>query len=368
MRVHVLAAVVFIFLCGISPVALSFRLSTEGTALEQSVAKKYSNWWRRIAVGLSPKGLDHFTEPVHEEITNRIYDCQGDVDVCGNPNVGFASNYVLAGVRWNDDPPFRLDEGEGRGTTCKVNETIRFTTQPGCWYELFRDAKKKAESGKVLNAASRTSLLGRSHFGDLQFIHSMATRDGEPAAETRKRIIMWAQFTWGISVGQHGIGAKLREIPVEGMQDHFGRADWTVQDLFTLGNPSLRREIKAVAFGSFLHMVQDSFAKGHTDRAEAIQGRKCDAISQYAAPGVIRSFRAYNNQDSGKHGESDSRNAFSAHWSVERPSIVEVGQVFLAFYERLVSWAEVRPYVECVFAIENADTPASAGAAFLKSR
>ena len=179
---------------------------------------------------------------------------------------------------------------------------------------------------------------------------------------------MWAQFTWGVAVGQHGIGAKLKEVSIDGMQDHFGRTDWTVQDLFTLGNPPLRREIKAVAFGSFLHMVQDSFAKGHTDRAEPLQGRKCDVVVQFAAPGIIRSFRAYNNQDSGKHGESDSRNAFSAHWSVDRPSVVEIGQVFLAFFERSASWQEIKPYVECVFAVEDPNARASAGAGFLKNR
>lgn len=368
MRKHVLAATGFIVLCGLSMDALPFKLSPKGTALEQSVAKKYSNWWRRIVAALNKKGLDHFSEPVHEEITNRIFGCQGDPDVCGNPDVGFASSYILAGVRWNDDPPFRLEEGEGRRTTCKVNETIRFTTQAACWGELFWDAKKKAEAGKTLDAASRTSLLGRSHFGDLQFLHAMATRDGELASETRRRAMMWAQFAWGVARGQHGLATIMREVPVNGMREHFGRTNWTVQDLFTLGNPSLRREIKAVAFGSFLHLIQDSFAKGHVDRAEPIQGKKCDAVPQYAAPGVIRSFHAYNNQDTGKHGEADSRNAFSAHWSVDRPSVVEVGQILLAFHERSASWEEVRQYLECVFTIEDVNARASAGAGFLKKR
>ncbi len=86
----VLVAFVLV-LCGYCPKSFAFKLSPQGTALEQSVAKKYSNWWRRIVAGMGAKGVPHFTEPVHEEITNRIYGCNGDADVCGNPVVGFAS-------------------------------------------------------------------------------------------------------------------------------------------------------------------------------------------------------------------------------------------------------------------------------------
>lgn len=360
--------VVFLMVCMTSPPSLAFELSPQGTALEQSVAKKHSNWWRRIAARLSKKGLKHFTEPVHEEITNRIYGCQGDPDVCGNPDVGFASPYILAGVRWNDDPPFRLEEGEGRGTTCKIVETIRFSTQPACWGELFWNAKKKAESGKMLDAASRTSLLGRSHFGDLQFLHAMASRDGELAAETKSRVMMWAHFAWGIATAQRALATKLKDISVEGMTRHFGRSEWTVQDLFTLGNPSLRRQIKEVAFGSLLHMVEDSFSKAHVDRAEPIQGQKCEGALQHPAPGRIRQFHAYNNQDSGKHGEYDSRNAFSAHWTVDKPSVVDVGQTLLTYFDRSALWDEVRPYLDCVFGIENPNMPAAAGDGYLKGR
>lgn len=351
-----------------SPTALAFKLSPQGTALEQSVAKKYSNWWRRIVARLSERGLKHFAEPVHEEITNRIYGCQGDADICGNPDVGFASSYVLAGVRWNDDPPFRLEEGEGRGTKCKVTETIRFTTQPACWGELFWDAKKKAEGGKELNAVRRTSLLGRSHFGDLQFLHAMASRDGEPAADTRRRVIMWAEFAWGVATGKHAVATRLKAMQVAGMSDHFGRTEWTVQDLFTLGNPPLRPRIKEFAFGSLLHMVQDSFAKGHVARAEPIEGEKCEAAPQYAAPGKIRRFHAYNNQDTDKHAEGDGRNAFSVHWTVSRPNVIDVGTVLLSYFERAAAWEEVRPYLDCIFAIENPIAPASAGDGFLKGQ
>lgn len=344
--------------------AQAFGLSPQGTALEQSVAKKYSNWWRRTVSKLTDQGLPHFSESVHEEITNRIFGCTGDFDVCGNPDVGYASAYVLAGIRWNDDPPFRLEAGEGNGTSCKVEETIRFTTQPKCWYELFEDAKRKAGEGKLLDANSRISLLGRSHFGDLQFLHAMAAADGEKASATKEKIMMWSEFIWRVTTGEYGLATKLSDSKIDGMSNFFGKTAWTVQDLFALGNPPLRPRIKEVAFGSLLHMMQDSFAKGHVSRAEAISGLKCEGAKEHAAPGKIREFHAYNHQNSDEHARHDSRNAFSAHWSTEKPGIIDVGQVIIEYYNQKTTWEQVRPYLDCVFAPENPNALSSAGTGF----
>lgn len=344
--------------------ALAFKLSPEGTELEKSIAKTYPGLWRRTLLWVTDRGVPLFTEPVHEEITSRIYDCQGDKDVCGNPNIGFASAFVLAGVRWNDDPPFRLEEGEAKNTSCKVTETIRFTTQPKCWADLFKDAKKKAASGETLDANSRVSLLARSHFGDLQFLHAMATIDGELASETRKRIMMWAEFTWKVGRGDYGLDAKLKEVGIEGMASFFGRTDWRVQDLFTLGNPALRTRIKEVAFGSLLHMVQDSFAKGHVDREEATYGGHCTGANDHPALGRIREFHSYIHQDPKKHAEYDSREAFGRHWAAERPTVIEIGQVLLNYSKREAGWEEVKPFMDCVFELENSNAKASAGEGF----
>lgn len=340
----------------------AYKLSPSGTRLDQSVAKKYSSTFERAILRVAGKGVIHFTEPVHEEISNRIFGCQGDDDLCGDPDSDFAGPFVLAGVRWNDDPPFRLEEGEARNTSCKITETIRFTTQPICWARLFRDAEKKATEGKSPNAESRTSLLARSHFGDLQFLHAMASKDGEPAADTKKRIMMWAEFTWKVSRGDYGLDTKLKEVNIEGFDQFFGRTEWRVQDLFALGNPVLRRRIKDVAFGSLLHMVEDSFAKGHVERAGF--GETCPGMTDRVAPGGIKEFHSYINQDSGKHGNYDSRNAFVEHWTADRPTVIEVGQVLLDHQERRSTWEEVKPYVECVFALEKPEAKASAGAGF----
>ncbi len=112
-------------------------------------------------------------------------------------------------------------------------------------------------------------------------------------------------------------------------------------------------------------MVEDSFAKGHVDRREAILGEKCPgSAGALDAPGKILEFRAYGNQDPAKHAEADSREAFSLHWSGEKPSVIDVGRTLRDYYHRNETWDTVRAYIECIFALENPDQPASPGAAF----
>lgn len=288
--------------------------------------------------------------------------------MCGNVDIGFASPYVLAGVRWNDDPPFQLQSGEAANTVCKTTETIRFTTQPRCWYQLFRDAETQAGRGRRLDASGKASLLARSHFGDLSFLHAMAAQDGERAGDTQARIMMWAEFTWKVSRGDYGLETRLKDVDVAGFGQFFGRYEWRVQDLFALGNPVLRQRIKEVAFGSVLHMVEDSFAKGHTDRVGF--GARCAAVPDRGAPGPIREMHSYIHQDASKHGFSDSRDAFVVHLMAATPSVVDVGMALRAYQEQNsgpAAWDEVRPYVACIFSVEDPNTLASAGADFKRA-
>lgn len=347
-------------------VALAFMLSPQGTVLERRLSRVGASYFDKVKQSWALWGIRHFAEPVHEEITQRIYGCEGDAEVCADPDLGFASTFVVAGVRWNDDPPFRLNPGQGRGLSCKVEETIRVTTQPVCWAGLFKDAKKRAERGELMDAASGVSLLHRSHFGDLQFIHAMASKDGEVAETTRRKILIWAEFSWRTAIREYGLGSWLRDIPVEGFNDYFGRTGWRAQDLFTLGNTALRQHVHKVAFGSLLHMVEDSFARGHIDRAEPILGETCPGSGLYAKPGLIREFHAYGNQDTGKHADYDSRRAFARHMSAESPNVIDVGKILKEMFERGETWETVKPYLECVFDVENPAAKASPGAGFAK--
>lgn len=336
-------------------------LSPRGTKIEQHIADEYSGWWDRVVAKLAQGGVLHFAEPVHEEITARIYDCDNycdDVEVAADS----AGAYVIAGVRWNDDPPFRMLPGEAQHTHCKTEETIRFTTQPVCWYELFSAAKKLAANGQVPSAGNHAPLLQRSHFGDLQFLHSMASQDGETAAETQRRVLIWMEFTWRVADGEYGLDTKLADVKVEGFNEFFGSSGWTVQDLFTSGNQTLRRRIKDVAFGSFLHTIEDSFAEGHVQREEASPG-SCSTALQLPSPPRVIEFHSYSHQDEKRHKEKDARPAFIEQ--LAKPvNVINVSKPFADFYDKGVTWETVKPYVECVFTVVDPTTKASPGKEF----
>jgi hypothetical protein len=291
----------------------AFDLSPKGTRFDQDAVKAWApRFLDRILTALANQGLPKFKHPVHEEITHRVYGCNyQDATICGDPDAQFATPYVIAGVRWNDDPPFQMNPNQAQGTSCRTRYedgrtmTIRFITQPRCWGQLFLAARRQinADAGRRFDAANQSSLPLRSHFGDLQFVHSMASSDGEDPAETRSKILGWAEFTWGVVRGSHKLQTWLKDINVPVVQQFFGNSGWRVQDLFTLGDPSLRRFVSDVAFGSLLHMVEDSFAAGHVDRMQPAPGAKCPGNS-HDAPGPIGEFHSYTRHPGRIHQQS----------------------------------------------------------------
>lgn len=348
--------------------AHAFDLSPKGTRYDRDAVKAWApSWLDGILSSLAEKGLPRFKQSVHEEITHRAYECNFEgVGICGNPDAEYATPYVIAGVRWNDDPPFQLKSDQARGTSCKTTYadgrpmTIRFITQPRCWGELFLAAEKqiKANPEKAFNAANQSALPLRSHFGDLQFIHSMASANGEDPAETRRKILNWAEFTWGVVSGDYELGTWLKDVKLPVIEQFFGTSGWRVQELFTLGDPSLRAHLGDVAFGSLLHMVEDSFAAGHVDRMEPASGEKCGG-SQHRAPGPIQEFHSYTHQDSAKHADADSRTAFVNNRLT--PDVVDVGRTLVALRDAKAGWAEVGPYLECVYRLAPTVRNATAG-------
>lgn len=346
--------------------AYAFKLSTEGTAMERKLSRMNSGFFDKLLSGAALKGLPLFTEAVHEEITQRIYGCEGDTNHCQDADLGMASPYVIAGVRWNDDPPFRLLPDQAKNLSCKTDETVRFITQPKCWAGLFWDAEKKAKSGVTMDASNGYSMLHRSHFGDLQFLHAMASKDGEAPEVTRKKILTWAEFSWRIALREYGLDTRLRDVKIEGFSEHFGKTEWNVQDLFTLGNVALRRNIDEVAFGSLLHVVEDSFASGHVERSEPVYGKQCNGSGSLFKPGSITQFHAYGNQDTDLHAQADSGGALNYARAASQGEVIEVGRNLVAMLDKNLPWDSVKPYLECVFELKDSATPASAGSAFHK--
>lgn len=348
--------------------AWSFDLSPKGTRYDRATVKAWApTWLDDILSSLADKGLEKFKTPVHEEITHRIYECnyEGPV-ICGDPDAQYATPYVIAGVRWNDDPPFQMNSDQARDTACKTTYadgrpmTIRFITQPRCWAQLFLAAEKQIQNGsaKSFDLASRAALPLRSHLGDLQFIHSMASADGESPQDTRDKILGWAELSWGVVRGDLKLETWLKDVEVPVVHQHFGTTGWRVQDLFALGDPSLRAHVSDVAFGSLLHMVQDSFAAGHVDRLDPAGGARCQDGPQ-RAPGPIMEFHSYTHQNSDSHALADTRQAFLDRRLT--PDVVDVGRVLVALRADNAPWEQVKDYLSCVYELAPGARPATAG-------
>lgn len=350
-------------ICAISLSAFAFKLSPEGSFIERKLTNKTQSLLERVLASSALTGVHIFGASVHEEVTNRILGCDGDEDICGSPEYDPDFAYVLAGVRWNDDPPFRFEKGHGNFSGCEADTTIRFITFPRCWGAVFKDGERRAKLGTRLDG-SNAPLLVRSHFGDLQFLHAMASRDGESANEVRSRLLMWSELTWRISLGEFPLSQRIKDIPIVGVSDFFGDKGWSIQDLFALGNPLIRKpdQISKVAFGSLLHVVEDSFANGHVERAMAYDDEICAATTpRLPAPGRIVEFHSYTNQDSKIHGEDDSRTAFSVHWTSASPDVIDVGRALYSYHQSRAAWSEVKPYIECIFALDSEARTSSAG-------
>ena len=346
--------------------ALAYKLSPSGTEEERRLAEIRGGWISRLERFAASKGLEHFTDPVHEEITNRMFGCDGGYSQCGGAVTIRAPGAVMAGVRWNDDPAFRIDPEAGRGTRCKVLQTIRFQTQPYCWYQLFDDARGRAASGEHFDEQSGAALLYRSHFGDLQALHAMAAREGEPAAETQAQVLAWSEFTWRVALGEHGLETPVREVMPQALSRSFQHSGWTVQDLFTTGTPGLRRHIREMALGSFLHTLQDSFAAGHAERGNVVASQRCElGRIRVTAPGPVVEFYSYARQDEGRHGESDGRAAFIE--AIQEPGdVVDLGRPLVDAFYAEAPWEEVRPYVECIYRLAPDARDSSPGAAYVR--
>lgn len=350
--------------------AFAFQLRPEiknGDKLIQ--ASDDSAWWIKMNT-LGAWGVAQYTHPVHESITNRIYGCE-DAGAC-QVTIGIkylhpaAPMAVLAGVRWNDNPPFVLSDTSLWG--CK-NKYVQLPVEGGCWASVFRDGKQKAfaaPKGTVLykfqpDKTEQYSILLRSHFGDLQFLHAMASHPGERAGETYDNVMMWAEFTWRIVLNEFNKGTNIAEASVEvpRLMDFFGMGE-TVQNIFFKGEASYNKDYRDFAFGILLHMVQDSYSEAHMAR-EMPTGRLCENTA-YDAPGQAIKFYSYVGQNSTAHSAKDEMKALDQQMGhVTVPNLIDVGKALKDMKDKHMSWEKVEPYFACLFRPQSAMTTADNG-------
>jgi len=358
--------------------SVAFQIAPLGSRLEARLTNETDATLARLAgkLGFLIK------EPVHEEITQLGFDCPVDRDkladdvVCKSGDVGYANAYVIYGVRWNDLPPFVLNPGQGSGCkklfvldqpACNTSQTVRFATQPDCWLCLFWQAEKKGTKARITGCEKgkgyeQGNLMTRSHFGDLQFLHAMASEEGTDPEVTRQKIVDWVQFAWKVFSTEIKPGTFLKTIEIPTIRQHFGCSDWRVEDIYILGRADrLLSRISDIAFGSVLHTVQDSFAAAHATREAPAPGQMCSTALQLPKPGRIVQFHTYAAQDGHKHDAGDQRVAMAAGARESWPDAVEATKALFKLYDSNATWESARPYVECLFDLSPNRLPSAPG-------
>jgi hypothetical protein len=364
--------------------ASAFQTQPVGTEHDRQLTSLDPSAAERRLAEIVDRGVQIFSEPVHEEITQRIYGCEDNLkdkpEAWGNrPNCArqnFAPKAVIDGTRWNDNPPFRvkrefvLPNGEVINKAC-TEETIKLPRKFDCWRKVYTTSSEKA---LMIFFTNRNGVfLNRSHFGDMTFLHSMASRVGDRAQDTKLSILNWAEFTYKVASGSIPPNTMLKNLMKEahfsGFEKLFPNQEATVENFFLMGDKTYRASslLKDFAFGTLLHMVEDSFSKSHVWRDLPTQKASCNGSAA-----KIEKFLVYNSQDAKKHKAEDVYGALRRDVAEYCPHVIDVGKNLVRFYEELKdkqknnqeysNWDAVRKYLdESVFELKDPDAEADAG-------
>jgi hypothetical protein len=267
-------------------------------------------------------------------------------------------------VRWNDNPPaIRASAllGGCGGAQAQGAEGL------SCWTSMMRVDRMAWEA---ITRREKALAPMRSHFGDMQFLHAMAARAGESPAETRQKILRWSEFAYRIARGEIGPRTNVFELhraksPLDAesakwVSDLFrgpSKKLWTVQDMFL----SKAENLRLMAFGSLLHVVEDSYSAAHVRRESSrLQANGC--LSYDALDPVVQ-FQTYVGQDAEKHGLCDD----APDW-LETPrsgSPAEVLAEIVRAYEDGHDWPVVKAILENkVFRVSGAASASQPGRCF----
>jgi hypothetical protein len=305
-------------------------------------------------------------EPVHETLTQQSLRAAGLIGLGDKYTNEKAWEYVRGAI-WNDDPTGQLFDDAtifGSPTTTNYSSGVAF-------YSEFKSGEKAAEKGQNFDA-NEISLLKRSHFGDLQFLHGMAVA-GEEAAKTKGNILRWAEFTYKIGTGEIKEDTRLKDVPVAGIPALFPKLkELRVDELFCI-RAELRKlaDAKKRAVGSLLHMIQDTYSESHTQREKLEEGKR----------GKIESFHAYGEQDPELHKEKDilsGRGSLEAKVS-QTPGAqdaVKQGARILTIVQKQVKWLDIdqtegkspKAILEEIFGLVQNPSLAGPGEEFSKNK
>ena len=231
--------------------ATKLELIVVGTSCKDYTAIEKRPFQANFSIGFKAGGVVPINkDPVHENIAIAAFiKAQQLPEGTTYNNLNSKQWEYFRGIIWNDDPSCLLfdDERDKNHDWAAGLE----------WYGQFKSGPANC-------------MTKRSHFGDLQFLHGMASRDGEAAETTKKNILAWMEVMYKLACGNQGVAMqdKLKSVlPAlfNGSTEPTG--DATVKQLLLATTPNyLFSNIQRRALGVCLHIIQDSYAIGHTQR------------------------------------------------------------------------------------------------------
>ncbi|MCU9922670.1 hypothetical protein [Aeromonas caviae] len=304
-----------------------------------------------------------FFAPIHENLTVYAINSAKISEQLKNDKT-FLSE-IIKGVRWNDDP---LNMARKR---------------PQDFYIYYKDSCWKANG-----IDPSWDMLYRTHCGDMQFLHAMASKKNEAAGNTSELMLMWAEFSYRVAAGDidkdlhfRSVGTKLERRSAKlfnYIMTYNGRVrmEWQPEFLFTLDctrelSPSVifsggratkskckdnnnkfsPETIQNIALGSLLHLLQDSFSGSHVLREGNTIG-----ISQISGAGKIIRFGLYNVQDESSHGKADVN--IEDKYEHKELSLIDISAklIELTIHQRTSgknNWNEAEELLKMVFEVNN---------------
>ncbi|KAJ0327672.1 hypothetical protein COL5a_005642 [Colletotrichum fioriniae] len=237
-------------------------------------------------------------DPVHEDIAIAAFIASRMRFPKGTEynNLDATQWEYMRGLLWSDDPLCLLFE-DSRESNSELALGEKFL---GDFY-----------------AGAPSSLTQRSHFGDLQFFHAMAGQSNEDPHDTKANMLSWLEIIYKLAIGAQDVketDSLAGRFPTRfsSYSDPSGEA--SLRQLFLGRTPSYRKaNISKRAFGHCLHMVQDSYAVGHTLRRLSnpgdLDGKDSEGFfrfkpGKFARLGPIITFHTYSGQ-SKRHAHYD---------------------------------------------------------------
>lgn len=248
-----------------------------------------------FAFGISAKGIFQYGQPVHELITTKAAQESGYLTA----NESNQLKQLIEGVRFNDDPESYLSRGDVLG----------FASE-------FMASRKDEQHNDPTKA---------SHFGNYQFLHGMA-KAGTPAYKVQNHMMLYAYLCWLSATNANSFenlkvlySTVTEKTANQAPHSQYSREELILKEMISIFpreviffNSDNQNDFQSRALGSLLHMIQDSYAKGHTVRAGWEDGSNS---------GAIKYFQDYQQQNSKHHDFHDTHE----YGRLDENNIFEIG-------------------------------------------